>query len=473
MTTPTAQIADSVDKPRILIVDDEEGIRIAATRWLSREGYPAAAACDGQEALALLNAQAFDIVLTDVRMPKLDGMGLLDAVRAAGLGCAVIMMSAFGDSEDALRAIRHGAQDYLPKPFKQGELLLIIGKVEERERLRRENLMLRQSFQAEASFENIVARSAVMQEVFRTIRKVSDFKSTVLITGESGTGKELVAKAIHCQSERRDLPFVAINCGAIPEQLLESELFGYAKGAFTDAQRAKPGLFEEAHRGTLFLDEVGELPLPLQVKLLRALQEGEIRRIGETQSRAVDVRIIAAGIDDLATLVEQGDFREDLYYRLNVIPLALPPLRDRREDVPLLAEHFLHRHNARLGTRVRGFSAEVMQALCDYHWPGNVRQLQNIIERALVLCEQDVIRVEDLPPKLVAGAPSTDLLAGIPLLADGDLSIKRATDRIERHLIAAALKKTNGNRTQASKLLEISHRALLYKIKDYALQDVR
>jgi two-component system response regulator AtoC len=454
MTTPTPQIADSVDKPRILIVDDEEGIH-------------------GQEALALLNAQAFDIVLTDVRMPKLDGMGLLDAVRAAGLGCAVIMMSAFGDSEDALRAIRHGAQDYLPKPFKQGELLLIIGKVEERERLRRENLMLRQSFQAEASFENIVARSAVMQEVFRTIRKVSDFKSTVLITGESGTGKELVAQTLHQLSPRATLPYVAINCAAIPETLLESEIFGHEKGAFTGAYERRAGCFELADRGTLFLDEIAEMVPATQVKLLRVLQERRFRRLGGRTEQDVDVRVMAATNVDPAGAVKSGKLREDLYYRLNVFTIALPPLRDRKEDLPLLAEHFLHRHNARLGTRVRGFSAEVMQALCDYHWPGNVRQLQNIIERALVLCEQDVIRVEDLPPKLVAGAPSTDLLAGIPLLADGDLSIKRATDRIERHLIAAALKKTNGNRTQASKLLEISHRALLYKIKDYALQDVR
>ena len=460
---------------KVLVVDDEEGIRMAAGRWLRRAGYDVDEAEDGAVALSLLQTRSYHIVLCDVRMPELDGNALLDRIQADSLANVVIMMSAFGDADDALAAIRRGAYDYLPKPFKRDALLLMIAKVEERERLLRENNTLRETLRQDAAFENIVAQSDVMHSVFRVIRKIAEFKSTVLVTGESGTGKELVARAIHCRSNRASKPFVAVNCGAIPETLLESELFGHVRGAFTDANKARAGLFEEADGGTLLLDEIGTLPLALQVKLLRVLQEGELRRLGENKPRTVDVRVIAAGIDDLSELVDRGEFREDLYYRLNVIPIRLPPLRERPGDIPLLVEHALLRFNKLLGTGVKGFSPDAMQALCDYHWPGNVRQLQNVVERALVLSEGDRVQLQDLSSKLQrAQAPQPERAAdGVPLVAPGEFSIKAATHRIEHYLISAALKETEGNRTHAAKLLEISHRALLYKIKNYGLQDVK
>ncbi len=462
-------------KLRVLVVDDEEGIRVATERWLSKEGLACASRADGKSALAELIGTEYDVVLTDVRMPGLDGFELLDIIRERNLATVVIMMSAFGDNEAALTAIRRGAYDYLPKPFTRGELLLTLRKAEERERLVRENTSLREALKEEASFDNIIARSEIMHAVFRTIRKVANFKSTVLISGESGTGKELVAQAIHVHSGRRHQPFIPVNCGAIPEQLLESELFGHVKGAFTDASRSKAGLFEEADRGTLFLDEVGALPLSLQVKLLRVLQEGEIRRVGDNNTIPIDVRIVAAGIDDLDEVVRRGDFREDLYYRLNVIPIALPPLRERGEDIPLLANHFLVSLNERLGTKVRAIAPDAMDALTAFHWPGNVRQLQNILERALVLRESDVIKLADLPPRIAHPTPphgktATSLEA---FISDDELSVKKATRALESELIRRALIKTSGNRTQAAKLLELSHRALLYKIKDFELQNVK
>jgi len=458
---------------RVLVVDDEEGIRTAATRWLEREDYECRAEADGKAALAELTAREYDLVLCDVRMPEMDGFELLESIRQQNLADLVIMMSAYGDKEATLDAIRRGAYDYIAKPFNRAELLLTIRKAEERERLARENQTLREALRGDVTFENIVARSEVMHEIFRTIRKVADFRSTILITGESGTGKELVARAIHFQSNRKDATFVPVNCGAIPESLLESELFGHVKGAFTDATRSKPGLFEEADGGTLFLDEIGSLPMSLQVKLLRVLQEHEIRRVGDTKPISVDVRVIAAGIEDLGELVERDEFREDLYYRLNVIPIHVPPLRERREDIQLLTEHFLDLYNDRLGTNIRAVSADAMQAITDYHWPGNVRQLQNVIERAVVLCEGNVIEPEDLPPRVRDA--DTDRLP--PIVAEhideDDLSVKKASRALEKELIRRALIKTGGNRTHASKLLELSHRALLYKIKDYELRDVK
>ena len=372
-------------------------------------------------------------------------------------------------------AIRKGAYDYLAKPFEKAELLLAIRKAEERERLARENRTLKESLRSDASFDNIVARSEVMHAIFRTVRKVAAFKSTVLVTGESGTGKELIARAVHFASPRADKPFVAVNCGAIPETLLESELFGHVKGAFTDASRAKPGLFEEADGGTIFLDEIGALPLALQVKILRVLQEDEVRRVGDTRETPIDVRVVAATLDDLATMVDEGEFREDLFYRLNVIPLQLPPLRDRKDDIPLLCDHFLARYNQALGTAVAGYTPDALEALVGYHWPGNVRQLQNVIERAMVLCESERIGLDDLPPRVRDDRHGAGGLhsAVADQVDEDDLSIKKHTRTLERELIRRALVKTGGNRTHAAKLLELSHRALLYKIKDYELRDVK
>jgi two-component system response regulator AtoC len=374
-------------------------------------------------------------------------------------------MSAYGTIDDAIEAMKMGAYDYVSKPFKPDEILLALKKAEERERLRRENLQLRKEIKKEYSFENIIAKSAEMHRIFEAVRKVADYRTTVLITGESGTGKELIAKAIHFHSDRGAGPFVAINCGAIPDNLLESELFGHVKGAFTDATRNKKGLFEEADGGTLLLDEIGELPKFLQVKILRVLQDSEIRRVGDTKTNKVDVRIIAATVKDLAREVSKNAFREDLYYRLNVIPIHLPPLRDRREDIPLLVQHFIKKCNEQLETRIQGIASEAISALMDYAWLGNVRELENTIERAMVLSDTDHIRLDQLPDRILEGNRTGSQDAG-----EKDLSIKKAARRIERDLIAKALERTQGNRTHAARLLEISHRTLLYKIEEYGIQ---
>ena len=358
-----------------------------------------------------------------------------------------------------------GAYDYLSKPFKQEEVLLTLRKAEERESLRRENRALREAVREAHAFEDMLGRSEALQKVFRTVDKVAEYTTTVLVQGESGTGKELVARALHQRSPRRDKAFVPVNCGAIPEALLESELFGHKRGAFTDAHADKRGLFAEAHGGTLFLDEIGELPLALQVKLLRVLQEGTIRPVGATRDQDVDARVIAATVRDLEREVKEGRFREDLFYRLNVLQVNVPPLRDRKEDIVLLVEHFIERTNGRLGTSIRGIEAAATKVLLDYRWPGNVRELENVIERAVVLADGDRIRVDDLPERLREPVDPIQTM-----LDSGELSIKKTARFMEETLIRRALDKTGGNRTAAAKLLEISHRALLYKIKDYGLK---
>jgi two-component system response regulator AtoC len=377
------------------------------------------------------------------------------------------MMSAYGAVDMAIEAMKRGAYDYIAKPFKPDEVVLLLRKAEERERLKRENLQLRNDLERikGISFDKIVGRSMAMQEIFKTIRKIAGYKSTVLLQGESGTGKDLVARALHDASPRNKEPFVPINCGAIPEALLESELFGYRKGAFTDAVSDKKGLFSEADKGTLFLDEIGELPLNLQVKILRALQAEEIHRVGDTRDIKVDVRIVAATVRDLGQEVKQGRFREDLYYRLNVLPLVIPPLRERMEDVPLLVNYFIPLHNKRLGIGVKGISSDAMRLLMDYRWPGNVRELENTVEHSMVLCEDSEIKVENLPSKI---HESKDRIRHT--LLSGEFSIKKTTRVIEEELIRRALKHTEGNRTNAAKILEISHRALLYKIKEYGIE---
>ncbi|HXX67947.1 MAG TPA: sigma-54 dependent transcriptional regulator [Polyangiaceae bacterium] len=451
---------------RVLVVDDEENIRLVLRTLLRKHGYEVEVAEGGEAALSALDAFDPDVILTDVRMPKMGGLDLLAALKAKQHPATVIVMSAFGNVDLAIEAMKAGAYDYVSKPFKPDEIVLVLRKAEERESLRRENRALKQQIQKDNQFESILAKSREMLEIFRTISKIADFKTTVLVTGESGTGKELVARAIHSRSGRRGAPFVAINCGAIPENLLESELFGHKKGAFTDAAADRRGLFEEAHGGTLLLDEIGELPLNLQVKLLRVLQEERIRRLGDTKDITVDTRIVAATHRDLAADVKAGRFREDLFYRINVLPIHIPPLRSRREDVNLLIDHFLSRNNARLGTAIRGVSTEARKQLLDYGWPGNVRELENTIERAMVLADTDVLQPHDLPERI---RDALDPIQGH--LASGELSIKRTVAAIEQILIRRALQKTKGNRTRAADLLEISHRALLYKIKDYKITD--
>jgi two-component system, NtrC family, response regulator AtoC len=451
---------------RVLVVDDEENLRLVLRTLLRRHGYEVETAPTGEEALTLVDSFGPDVVLTDVRMPKMGGLDLLATLKAKGNEATVIVMSAYGNMDLALEAMKAGAYDYVQKPFKPDEIVLALKKAEERESLRRENRALRDEIRKEHRFEDILAKSAKMQDIFRTIVKISEYKTTVLVTGESGAGKELVARAIHRRSKRNG-PFVAVNCGAIPENLLESELFGHKKGAFTDAVQDRRGLFEEANAGTLFLDEIGELPLALQVKLLRVLEDEKIRRLGETRDVQVDVRIVTATHRDLLAETKAGRFREDLFYRLNVLLIHCPPLRERREDIPLLIDHFLARNNARLGTSIRGLDTEARRLLYEYAWPGNVRELENTIERAMVLTEGDTITAQDLPERVREARDPVQMQ-----LASGELSVKKTMRIIEEILIRRALQKTKGNRTRAAEILEISHRALLYKIKDYLIVDL-
>ncbi len=455
--------------PRVIVVDDEENVRLILRTLLRKNGFDVEEASDGVEALARIRVQPPDFVLADVRMPHMDGISLSREVAALDVPTTVIVMSAYGTVDTAIEAMRAGAYDYIMKPFRGDDVIMTLRKAEEREQLKRENRELRrriavQQQDAMVEFEGILSRSTAMQRLFRTLGKVAEYKSTVLITGESGTGKELVARAIHARSPRAGGPFVAVNCGAIPETLLESELFGYKRGAFTGAVTDRRGLFEEAGGGTLLLDEIGEMPQQLQVKLLRALQEETIRPLGDTTDRKVDVRIVASTVRDLGEAARAGTFREDLFYRLSVVTIEIPPLRARKEDVPLLAEHFLVKAAARIGKKPMTLSPEALRALVEYAWPGNVRELENTIERAVVLADGAGIGTADLPERVLQ---ARDPIRAF--LASGELSVKKTARFVEEILIRRALEQTGGNRTAASKVLEMSHRALLYKMKEYGI----
>jgi two-component system response regulator AtoC len=450
----------------VLIVDDESSMRHLLSVILTDRGYEARAVARADEALREIAAREYDLMLTDVRMPGMDGIALLAEVHRLQPELTVIVMSAYGAHDAAIEAMKAGAYDYLSKPFRPEEVVLVLRKAEERERLQRENRRLRTEIAAEYRPESIVGTSAAMRDVMRQVGKVAPQKTTVLLEGESGTGKELLARALHDLSPRASFPFVAVNCGAIPGELVESELFGHVKGAFTDASRNKKGLVVEADGGTLFLDEIGELQLGLQVKLLRFLQEEEVRPVGDTRARKVDVRVVAATARDLSRTVAAGEFREDLYWRLNVVGVRLPPLRERREDILALAEHFLARYRRlRSELPALSLSAEARDALLAHRWPGNVRELEHAMERAVVLAEGPEIREEDLPETV--RAPTAE--APAVRLPEGTLSIKRAIRSVEEQLIRAALERTGGNRTRAAELLDLSYRALLYKIKDYGI----
>ncbi len=450
---------------RILIVDDEESFRHMLSVILIKEGYEVEASSTGKEGLQKAAASPFDQILCDIRMPHMDGLEFLREIKKTGIEASIIMMSAYGTMDTAIEAMKLGAYDYISKPFKPDEIVLTLRKAEEREQLRKENQLLRKEVGKEYSFENIVSKNEKMQKIFDVIKKVSQYKSTVLITGESGTGKELVARALHYNSDRSQEPFIAVNCGAIPENLLESELFGHAKGAFTDAIRTKKGLFEEADGGTLFLDEIGELPGQLQVKLLRVLQDGEIRRIGESKPIQIDVRIVAATVKDLSKEVNEGRFREDLFYRLNVLPIHIPPLRERKGDIPLLIQHFIGKYNQTMNKNVTDVDHGAMDTLMNYKWFGNVRELENTVERAIVLSEKNSIELENLPIEIQNFKEELQL----EVLTNEEFSIKKASKSLEINLIKKALRRTKGNHTHAAKILEISHRALLYKIKEYGI----
>jgi len=452
---------------RLLVIDDEVGLLPALKSILEGSDYEVSTESNPTVALERLSKESFAAVLCDVKMPGMDGLTLLKRAQQYLEQTTFIVMSAVGTTDMVLEAIKLGAYDYISKPFNASEIVLTLKKAEEREKLRRENTQLKEQVSKRYSFGNIVGQSSAMQEIFNTIKKVADYRTTVMLCGESGTGKELIAKAIHFNSNRKGKRFVAINCGAIPENLLESELFGHRKGAFTDATKDKKGLFEEAEGGTMFLDEIGELPLHLQVKLLRVLQEGEIRPVGGSENIPVDVRIVAATLRDLEQDIIDGRFRDDLFYRLDVVSIKIPPLRERKEEIPVLTQHFLEKHRQKLGLNVTSISTAAMQLMIDYHWPGNIRELENSLERAMILCNGREI-VPDNLPKTIAKQTS-ELNTKSPTVIEGGLSIKVHSRNLEVDLIRKALEKTGGNRTHASKLLEISHRTLLYKLKEYGL----
>lgn len=450
---------------KILIIDDEDSMRHMISVILKKEGYETSALSDAAKALQSLEGEDYDFILCDIKMPGMTGLEFLKALKNRKSEQTVIMMSAYGTIDTAIECMKLGAYDYISKPFKADEIILTVKKAEERERLKRENTRLKDEALKEYDFRNIFStEDKKMLEIMGLVRKIADYDTSVLVTGESGTGKELVARAIHYSGSRAGNPFVVVNCGAIPGPLLESELFGHVKGAFTDAHKTKDGLFHEANKGTIFLDEVGELPMELQVKLLRVLQEGEVRRVGDTKSARVNTRVVAATLKDLREEIKKGNFREDLYYRLNVIEIKLPPLRERPSDIRALAEHFVAKYAGKFGKQVKGLSREAADALLNYHWPGNVRELENVIERAMILEEAGQINRESLPI-VDKGAVSSGSIAQ----PGYDLSIKRAQEAMEKELIVKALERTNNNKTKAAALLDLSHRALLYKIKSYGL----
>lgn len=444
---------------KVLVIDDESGMRDMLRLVLERGGYQVFDAPDAAVGLKLLEDEGMPLVLCDIRMPGIDGLEFLRLFRERNLDSTVVMMSAYGSIDTAIECLKAGAWDYISKPFKPDEVLLTLAKAEERDRLLRENESLRRSAGKLKSPSEMVYQSAAMGRLVEQIQRLSGVGSPVLVTGETGTGKELVARAIHYSGPRKDGPFLAVNCSAIAGNLLESELFGHARGAFTGADRARDGLFLAANGGTLFLDEIGELPLELQPKLLRVLQESEVRRVGETRPRRIDTRVVVATARDLREEVSQGRFREDLYYRLAVVELHLPPLRDRLEDIPLLACHFVERIARREGRPVPALSPDVLTRLQEYNWPGNVRELENFLERALIFCRKETIDVDDLPWEFRRYNRNSD----------ESFSLKEAVPRLEKEYIRKALTATGGNRTRAAELLQISLRALHYKIRDYGL----
>jgi len=460
---------------RILVVDDEASLRDALGRILTAEGYEVRQAGDGREALGILGDSPFDFVLCDLRMPVMGGLELLREITARGIPGTVIMMSAFGTVETAVEAMKLGAYDYVSKPFMSDEILLTLKKAAERERLRTENAFLRSEIERAARPEEILYASRPMEEVVRTADKVKDYDATVLVTGESGTGKELVARLLHFGGRRKGEPFVALNCGAIPETLLESELFGHRRGAFTEAKSDRPGLIEEAAGGTLFLDEIGEFPLPLQTKLLRFLQDGEIRRLGDTETRKVNVRLVAATARDLEREVTGGRFREDLFYRLNVIRIHVPPLRERRDDIPLLASHFLSHYCGKYGKREMLLSADALEALSGHEWRGNVRELRNVMERCALLASGAELSRAGLLAVWKGSGASGGRPSGLALEIRVPVSperpdLKAAVRELERQLIRIALERTGGSRPKAAELLGISHPTLLYKAKEFGIE---
>jgi DNA-binding NtrC family response regulator len=460
-------------KGRVLIVDDEPDMLENCTRILGKAGYECLTVSDSLKAMSLLESERPDLLLTDLRMPGVDGLGLLRRARQVDPHMPVIILTAFASFESAVEAVKEGAFDYVPKPFSVDQLKLAVDRALAQRRLAVENVRLREQLRGTYGFENIVGRSPAMAQVFELVRKAARSEANILVVGESGTGKELVANAVHVGSPRAAEAFVPVDCASLPAPLLESELFGHEKGAFTGAVRTKPGLIEVAHRGTLFLDEIGELPVGLQVKLLRALQERQIRRVGGTRQIDVDVRLVSATNRDLRELVVKGQFREELYYRVNVIAIALPPLRERKGDVTLLAHTFLKKYAQGREVPLKGFEPEAMQILETYSWPGNVRELQNVIERACVLAEGEAISARDLPAHL--SVPAAAGTAQIPSLTGKSLPLKEAKakwmSQLEATYLAEVLRRHDGNVSQAAKAAGIDRKTFHRLINKYGIRE--
>ena len=448
---------------KILIVDDEEGMRRLLDRLLSREGYETVAVGSGGEALRQMRADTFDLVVTDIKMPEMDGLQLLEEIKAYNPSLPVIVITAYGTVENAVQALRAGAYDYITKPFENDEIRLTVAQVLERQRLLVENRYLHEALEERYSFSGIVGASSVMSKIFATASAVAASNASVMITGESGTGKELIARSIHFSSARKEKPFVVLNCAALSEGVMESELFGHERGAFTGAVALKKGRFEMAHEGTLFIDEVGEMSLNAQVKLLRVIQEHEFERVGGTKIIRTDVRIVAATNKNLETEVKRGTFREDLFYRLNVINIHVPPLRERREDIEALAQHFLDRYVRETGKRVEAISPRAISCLLAYDWPGNVRELQNAMERAVVLCRGNVITPADFPPAIQGGE---EIFLQVP---ERGGSLTEILEDLERQLIVQTLRREEGSQTRAAAALGIKRTTLRYKMEKYQL----
>ena len=447
-------------KKRILVVEDEEKLRRVIELQLTSKGFDVDKAASAEEGLKLVDRA--DLVLTDLKLPAMDGLEFLSLIRRQNSQTPVIMMTAFGSVENAVEAMKSGATDFLLKPFSLDHLMQVVGKALEMRELRDENRQLKEQLGRRYEFDNIIGRSAPMQEIFAAVERVAPTRATVLLTGESGVGKDLIARAIHFHSPRRDRPMVKINCSAIPENLMESELFGYEKGAFTGAQTSKPGKFEQADTGTVFLDEIGDVPAAIQVKLLRILQEREFERLGSNVTRHIDVRLVAATNQDLRAALEQGTFREDLYYRLNVVPLNIPSLRDRKEDIPFLANHFIRKLAPDVGCQVESISDAAMEKLMAYHWPGNVRELENVIERSLVMCGGTQLEASDIR---LEAAPRSRAQSDTPFVPDG-----MSLDQFEQEIIREALRRANGNKSQAARLLGLTRNALRYRLTQMGME---
>lgn len=446
---------------KILLIDDEPGIRETLGVMLELEGFNVTSSDNAKDALRLTEiSNEFNFIICDMKMPEMDGISFLKEYKKLNKDAIVIMISAYGSVDSSIKAVKEGADDYISKPIKIDELILRMRMAEEKFKLKKDNIALKKVLKNDGSFENIVYASKKMEEVIELASKAAQYNTTVLITGESGTGKEVIAQAIHRNSQRKDKRFVAVNCAAIPETLLESELFGYAKGAFSGAEKSKEGLIENADAGTLFLDEIGDIPLNLQTKLLRFIQEGEVRRLGETKMTNVDVRIITATNSDLETAVTEGTFRSDLFYRINVLQIVIPPLRERKDDIPHLIKHFIDIFNMKFDKQVEGFSTHALNQIMEYPWHGNVRELENTIERSVILADSNIISNVDLPGVKSDNSFELDYWYE-------SFSMDKAKQKVEQAYIERALKDTGGNRTKAAKLLGISRRNLLYKLKDF------